>query len=127
MTHCAKNVILLLITTDKCKICLNLKRGDTLKNLFSIPKKKELDPIIEKEIQKHIKFFIKSLPQTLTPKDLERLLSFGKTKIYTLLRTDVIPAHKVSGKWIIPKAIFLKWYYTGEYVEIDLEKIKKAI
>ena len=101
-------------------------RGDILSKLFQIPKKKKLDPLVEKEIKKEMKSFIEDLPQTITPKVLNDILTFGKTKIYYLLKTGEIPAHKVSGKWIIPKTIFLKWYYTGEKVEITQKEIKEG-
>lgn len=67
------------------------------------------------KINKCQKEFIDSIPQTLDPKDIMEIMPIGRTKVYELLRQGRLPGHKIDGQWIIPKTLFLQWYYFGEF------------
>ena len=67
------------------------------------------------KINKCSEEFIESIPQALDPKDIVEIMPIGETKVYELLRRGRMPGHKVDGKWIIPKTLFLQWFYFGEF------------
>ncbi|WP_172431870.1 helix-turn-helix domain-containing protein [Orenia metallireducens] len=54
------------------------------------------------------------LPFVLTVKDIQKLLPFGRSKVYELLKEGVIPNKKVEGKILIPREQFLIWMYCDE-------------
>lgn len=78
-----------------------------------------------KMINKSGEEFINSLPDALEPKDVIDIMPIGKTKVYQLLRQGRLPGHKIDGQWIIPKLLFLQWYYFGEFETKDI--VKKVI
>jgi excisionase family DNA binding protein len=67
------------------------------------------------KINKSSEEFIESIPQTLEPKDIVEIMPIGRTKVYELLKRGRIPGHKIDGQWIIPKTLFLQWFYFGEF------------
>lgn len=92
-------------------------------NKNTIPKsQKKANEILEKSLKKIIIEKQKELPFSLSTNDLNNLLPHGKTKIYEMLNKKIIPSKKVGGKWIIPRDLFLYWYYTS-YENINYEKI----
>ncbi len=93
--------------------------------------KNELLPNTKEVLKECIEESRKSLPFSLTPKDLEKLLPFGSTTISDMLvKFDypepdperAIPNRKIGGKRVIPRDWFLAWYY-GYEVQGELSNI----
>jgi excisionase family DNA binding protein len=48
-------------------------------------------------------------PATYTVKEVSKLLSLSLGGTYALVREGVIPAKRMGGRWVIPKARFHAW------------------
>lgn len=46
---------------------------------------------------------LENTPDTLTVKDLQRVLHIGKNMSLRLINENIIEAHKIGGKWVIMK------------------------
>ena len=46
---------------------------------------------------------LENTPDTLTVKDLQRVLHIGKNTALRLINENIIEAHKIGGKWVILK------------------------
>ena len=46
---------------------------------------------------------LENTPDTLTEKDLQRVLHIGKNMSLRLINENIIEAHKIGGKWVIMK------------------------
>ena len=44
-----------------------------------------------------------SYPDIVRPKDLCAMLGFGRTKIYKLIHSGVIPSYRIGGNYVIRK------------------------
>ena len=45
----------------------------------------------------------------LRPKDVQKLLGFGRNQIYALFRRPDFPAKRVGRSWFISRAAFERW------------------
>ncbi|MFW5795189.1 MAG: helix-turn-helix domain-containing protein [Bacillota bacterium] len=92
------------------------------KSIFRVQNK--IDRKLLNMINKSGEDFINSLPEALEPKDVIDIMPLGKTKVYQLLRQGRLPGNKIDGQWVIPKLLFLQWYYFGEF---ESKKIVKKV
>lgn len=46
---------------------------------------------------------LENTPDTLTVKDLQKVLHIGKNSALRLINENIIEAHKIGGKWVIIK------------------------
>ena len=46
---------------------------------------------------------LENTPDTLTVKDLQRVLHIGKNMSLRLINENIIEAHMIGGKWVIMK------------------------
>ncbi|RCW52484.1 helix-turn-helix domain-containing protein [Halanaerobium sp. ST460_2HS_T2] len=93
------------------------------KSIFRVQNK--IDRKLLNMINKSGEDFINSLPEALEPKDIIEIMPIGKTKVYQLLRQGRLPGHKIDGQWVIPKLLFLQWYYFGEFESKNI--VKKVV
>lgn len=93
------------------------------KSIFRVQNK--IDRKLLSMINKSGEDFISSLPEALEPKDIINIMPLGKTKVYQLLRQGRLPGHKIDGQWVIPKLLFLQWYYFGEFESKNV--VKKVV
>ncbi|SDC31657.1 MULTISPECIES: hypothetical protein [unclassified Candidatus Frackibacter] len=78
-----------------------------------------MEEVVEQVLREAIRESRKELPFALTVNDLENLLPFGKTKIYEMLRQDIIPNKKVSGRIVVARDKFLVWFYDSQDVRSE--------
>lgn len=90
------------------------------KSIFRVQNK--IDRKLLTMINKSGEDFISSLPEALEPKDIIDIMPIGKTKVYQLLRQGRLPGNKIDGQWVIPKLLFLQWYYFGEFESKNIVK-----
>lgn len=90
------------------------------KSIFRVQTK--IDRKLLTMINKSGEDFINSLPEALGPKDIINIMPIGKTKVYQLLRQGRLPGNKIDGQWVIPKLLFLQWYYFGEFESKNIVK-----
>jgi len=78
-----------------------------------------MEEVVEQALREAIRESREELPFALTVNDLENLLPFGKTKIYEMLRQDIIPNKKVSGRIVVARDKFLVWFYDSQDVRSE--------
>lgn len=58
--------------------------------------------------------------RVLKTKDLMELFGFGKTKMYQVLKSGVLPVVKIGGDYITTEQQIQEWLVRNQYKEIEI-------